>query len=403
MKNTASPNLLTGNGFTAVLSFSIPMMIGAIVEQLYSSADSIIAGNFIGSNALAAIGATATVIFFVFSLNSGLANGSCIIIAQAYGEGEESKIRRAIVGACYYTVGCIMIISSLGILFIRPLLELLQTPADIIEDSTAYLRIYVGFSFGQIIYSNISAMVRALGDSRTPLLFLILCAILNVFLDLLFVAVFGWGVEGAAAATVLSQTISGLMCIIYAVRRYPFFRIRKGDVLPDWNVIYGIAKIGIPMGAYSSVLAVGDMMIAGLVNTYGSVMVAAFSAADRIHQFCVIPFFNFALAFSTFTAQNFGAGQFERIKETVSRSVKFLAVIALAMGTAIMTLRFGLLSIFVPNTDVNYSEIMRIGGEFLAYVPWFYTFLAWIWLFNYILRGFGISSIPIISGIIELV
>ena len=170
MKNTASPNLLTGNGFTAVLRFSIPMMIGAIVEQLYSSADSIIAGNFIGSNALAAIGATATVIFFVFSLNSGLANGSCIIIAQAYGEGEESKIRRAIVGACYYTVGCIMIISSLGILFIRPLLELLQTPADIIEDSTAYLGTGNPGASGTMPWVGSCAVHRANSSTTAPLI-----------------------------------------------------------------------------------------------------------------------------------------------------------------------------------------------------------------------------------------
>ena len=396
-------SLIEGDGFKSVLYFSVPMIAGAIIEQFYSSADSIIAGNFIGSDALAAIGATGTVIYFIFSLSSGLANGSCVIIAQIFGEGAEDKLRKAIVSALYYTAGCMILVSLLGGLFVSTILNALNVPKDIFYLSVDYLKIYVSFSFGQILFSNVSAMLRALGDSKTPLYFLVSCTILNIILDLIFIVVFKFGVKGVAIATVISQAISGLCCIIYAIDRFPAFRITIDDLKPSAECILSVAKIGVPMGLYSSVLSVGDMLLSGIINSYGTTVVASFSAANRIHQFSIIPFFNYSLAFSTFTAQNYGAGRYKRIKDTLYKSIVFLLIISFSMAVIISLLKTALMTLFISNADYNYKEIISIGEDFLAFVPFFYFALAIIWLFNYAIRGMGKSLIPICSGAIELV
>lgn len=311
------PDLLNGSGFRAVLRFSLPMILGAFIQQIYTVTDSLVVGNVVGSDALAAIGATGTCIFFLLSLNSGLANACSVVLAQAYGAGSKRDIAASLASTLYYTVLCALVLGVGGGFCVEPLLRLMQTPEEILPQAVLYLRIYICCSAGQIVYNNAAAVLQALGDSKTPLLFLIVCTALNIALDFLFVLVLRAGVAGAAVATVLSQTISGVLCLVYAVHRYPFFRLRASDLRPDMRNIGRISRIGIPMGLQSSILAIGDMIVAAIINTFGTDTVAAYSAADRIHQFIILPFLYFATAFCTFAAQNIGAGQVERLKKTM--------------------------------------------------------------------------------------
>lgn len=395
-------SLTTGKGFPAVLRFSLPLILGAFIHQIYSITDSLIVGNVLGSEALGAVGTTGSCLFFIFSLNSGLSNGCSVVIAQNIGAESEVRVKKSLVSTIYYTLICTVVISVAGCAFAEPLLRLLQTPEDILPLAAVYLQICAGAAFGQILYTNMAAVLYAFGDSQTPLVFLILCTLLNIALDFLLVAVFSMGVEGAAIATVLAQFLSGVLCLIYAVRKYPVFRIPWQDMKPSFENILEIARIGVPMAAQSSVLSVGDMIVTGIINSYGTAMVAAYAAASRIHQFCVIPFLQFAMAFCTFAAQNIGAGLAKRIRQTLHISSVFVIAASMILGLGIRIFRIPLLGFFVSPEDALAAEVLQIGGDFLAIVPMFYPFIALIWLYNYMLRGVGESRVPMVSCAVEL-
>lgn len=395
-------SLTKGDGFSTVLRFSLPMILGAFIQQIYSVTDSLIVGKMLGAEALAAVGATDSSIFFLFSLNSGLSNGCSVAIAQGLGASNQHRVRQSLSSTIYYTLICTLLISAGGLLGAEHLLRLLQTPQDIMPGAATYLKICAGGAFGQILYNNIAAVLRAMGDSRTPLIFLILCTILNIGLDFLLVAGTTLGVSGEAIATILSQLISGVLCVAYAWRKYPVFHIQPRSLKPSVGSILEIAAIGIPMALQSSVLSLGDMVVTAIINTYGTAMVAAYSAASRIHHFCVIPFLQYATAFCTFAAQNIGANQVSRLRQTMNRSIVFAGGTALVLGVVMRIFRVPLLAFFVSSNDPMFDQVMRIGGSFLGFVPLMYPFIALIWLYNYMLRGVGEDRIPMFSCVIEL-
>lgn len=395
-------SLTKGNGFSTVLRFSLPMILGAFIQQVYSVTDSLIVGKVLGAEALAAVGATDSSIFFLFSLNSGLSEGCAVAIAQGKGAADQHRVSQSLASTIYYTLICTLLISAGGLFGAEPLLRLLQTPQDIMPGAAAYLKICAGAAFGQILYSNIAAVLRALGNSRTPLVFLILCTILNIVLDFLLVAGTPLGVSGAAIATVLSQLISGVLCVVYAWKKYPVFHLLLQNLKPSADSILEIAGIGIPMALQSSVLSLGDMIVTAIINTYGTAMLAAYSAASRIHHFCVIPFLQFATAFCTFAAQNIGANQVHHLRQTMDRSAVFAGGTAFMLGVGIRFFRTPLLAFFVPANDPMFAQVMTIGGSFLGFVPLLYPFIALIWLYNYMLRGVGENRVPMLSCVIEL-
>lgn len=396
-------SLTSGGEFRSIFRFSLPLIFGAVIQQLYSVTDSLIVGKVIGTDALAAVGATGSCIFFLLSLNSGLSSACSVIISQYYGAGTQRMVRVTFVSTLYYTLLCSLALSLLGTLCVDPLLRILLTPEDIFAQASLYLKTYMGGCLGLVLYNNIAAVIRALGDSRTPLLFLLLSSLLNIGLDILLVAMFPMGIAGAAIATVLAQTISGLLCLCYALHKFSVFRVHWRDFRPSLKNIGAIASLGIPMGLQSSVLAIGDMIVTGIINSYGTIVVTAYTAANRIHQFVVLPFLQFAIAFCTFTAQNIGAGQLQRIRRAVCRSALFVAATALAFGLIIAVFRVPLIKLFLPKDDSQLDIIVAAASDFLGYVPLLYPFIALIWLYNYMLRGAGAVAVPILSGAIELI
>lgn len=402
MKQTGN-DMTQGKALKPILLFTIPMLIGAFFQQFYNIIDMLIVGNAEGSRALAAIGATASTTFFLLSLTMGLSSAFTTVLSQFFGAKREDKVKTTLVSSMYITFACIVILMVCGIFGAQPLMKLLQTPSDIIEEAVIYVQICIGGCAGLLIYNGVSAILRAVGDSKTPLYFLILSSLLNVVLDLLFVWQFKMGVAGVGIATVLAQSISGVLCVVYMFWKYPIFRIGKADLAPDTENIRMIVRIGVPMGIQMILCSIGEMVISAIVNGFGTDVVAAFATCNRVQQFATIMYLNISQAFAVFAGQNLGAQKIERIKSAF-KSVTLVTVLSCFISTALIFM-FGdqLIRWFISDGDSHIEAIVEIGRGNLRIGSCFYVFLGLIWLYNNTLRGMGDIAIPLASGMVELV
>ncbi|MFB9827685.1 MATE family efflux transporter [Lederbergia wuyishanensis] len=392
-----------GRPLKLIFGFMGPMIIGGLFQQLYNVADTLIVGKFVGSRALASVGVTGSTFFFLLSLTLGLTNAFSIVMSQYFGAKNEEMVRKTLVSSIYITVLCTIVLAIVGIFGARPLMELLKAPADIIDDATLYIQICFGGSIGLLFYNAASAVLRAVGDSKTPLYFLILSSVLNVLLDLLFVISFGMGVAGVAIATVISQVVSALICIIYTYKMFPIFRVRRNDWSPHFGNIRMISKIGLPMGLQSLLLSIGEMTVTSVVNSFGTNAVAAYTTGMRVQQFATLVFFNMAQAFSTFAAQNLGARKFSRIQDSFKKVVLILITITLASSVLIFIFGEVIVRLFISNQDAHLDTIVKMAKENLFIGASFFPFLGLIWFYNNTLRGMGEVAIPLFSGIVELI
>ncbi|MBS4202368.1 MATE family efflux transporter [Bacillus sp. FJAT-49732] len=392
-----------GRPLKQIFAFTVPMLIGGLFQQLYNVADTLIVGKFVGSRALASVGVTGSTFFFLLSLTLGLTNAFSIVMSQYFGAKNTEMVRKTLVSSIYLTILCTVVLAIAGIFGARPLMELLKVPADIIDDATLYIQICFGGSIGLLFYNAASAVLRAVGDSKTPLYFLILSSVLNVLLDLLFVLSFGMGVGGVAVATVISQVVSALICIIYTYTKFPIFRVKRTDWSPHFGNIGMISKIGIPMGLQSLLLSVGEMTVTGVVNSFGTNAVAAYATGMRVQQFATLAFFNISQAFSTFAAQNLGAKKFSRIQDSFKKVG--LIVIAFTIVSSVLIITFGdvIVRLFISNQDTHLEAIVKMSKENLFAGACFFPFLGLIWFYNNTLRGMGEVAIPLFSGIVELI
>ncbi|KLI26471.1 MATE family efflux transporter [Brachyspira hyodysenteriae] len=396
-------DMTVGSPFKTIIYFSIPMLIGGIFQQFYGVADTIIIGKFAGSRALASIGATTSTMFFFLSFAVGFTNAFSIVMGQFFGAKNDNMLRRTFLNSIYVTLGSSLILLIFGLFFSKPLMILLKTPDDIIENSIIYLKICVGLSFGQLFYNGAASILRALGDSKTPLYFLILTTILNIILDLIFVVLLNMNVTGVAIATVISQVISAFLSILYIIKKFPILKLSKSDMVFDSNNLLMIIKIGVSMSVQAIFLSIGEMIISGVVNTFGTNVVASYTTGNRINQFASMAFFVISEAFAVYTAQNFGAGKIDRIKEGF-KSIILLSLSLSILAAAIIFL-FGdhLVRIFISSKDEYIDIISEICKGYLRISSVFYPFLGIIVLYNNSVRAIGKAFIPLISGITELV
>jgi len=392
-----------GRPLKLIFAFMGPMIIGGLFQQFYNVADTLIVGKFVGSRALASVGVTGSTFFFLLSLTLGLTNAFSIVMSQYFGAKNEEMVRKTLVSSIYITIVCTIILAFIGIFGARPLMLLLNAPADIIDDATLYIQICFGGSIGLLFYNAASAVLRAVGDSKTPLYFLILSSILNVLLDLLFVLSFGMEVAGVAIATVISQVVSAFICIIYTYKKFPIFRVKRADWSPHFANIGLISKIGVPMGLQTLLLSVGEMTVTGVINSFGTNAVAAYTTGMRVQQFATLAFFNMAQAYSTFAAQNLGAKKFSRIQDSFKKVVLILIAITLASSVLIFIFGDAIVKMFISKEDVHLDEIVKMSKEYLYISACFFPFLGLIWFYNNTLRGMGEVAIPLFSGIVELI
>ena len=390
-------DLTTGNEGKLILQFATPMLIGNIFQQLFSVVDSIVVGNFVGKEALAAIGASFPVIFVMVSMIIGLVMGTTVIISQYFGAKDMVKVKKAIDTMYIYSTIAGAIMTVVGLLISEPLLRMLGLPEDIMPKAVLYLRIYLS---GMIIffgYNGTSAVLRGLGDSKTPLYFLIIATIANIILDLLFVAVFRWGVSGAAYATLIANSLAFGLAIYWLNKTHKIIRIAIRGLHFDREIFRQSVHIGLPTGIQQTLVAMGGLALLGIVNQFGTDVIAGFSVASRLDMLATVPAMSFSMALSTFVGQNIGANKPERIKTGLIATMKMAGIVTIVTTLAIILTSNFLMGLFTQDVAV-----IKAGGQYLTIVSSFYLLFSLMFIYNGALRGAGDTLVPMFISLLSL-
>ncbi len=392
-------DMTKGEPVRLLLAFAVPLMVANVFQQLYSVVDAVVLGRGVGVQALAAAGSTGSVHFLVFGFITGLTHGYSILIAQRFGAGDEAGVRRAVANSAYLAVISSAVITALSLLFSRALMALMQTPADIFEDALLYIRvIFIGI-FATVFYNVLASVLRALGDSVSPLVIILISSVVNVGLDVLFVMVFRWGVAGAAWATVLAQLLSGLMCL-FVLCRMELMRFQKGDARPDAEMLGALLRLGVPVGVMNSVTAVGGMILQGVVNGFGSATVAAYTAGAKILALAEQPGNIIGMALGTYVGQNLGASRLDRIRSGVRRAIAMSLLINAVLGAALVLFGRELVALFVSGAE---QAVIEASYPYLFTIGVLLWVLGLLFVYRFSLQSMGDTVIPMFSGALELV
>ena len=398
MKGNSTVNMTHGNPTGLLLRFAIPMLIGNIFQQLYTLADSAIVGQFLGANALAAIGSTGSVTYLFFSVCNGISSGSSVVTSQYFGAGDDANTKRAIANAAYIMFTTALVMGIAAYLSAPGLLALMATPIEIRADATLYMRMScIGVPL-VAVYNYASSMLRALGDSKTPLYFLIFSCILNIVLDIFCVYNLGLGIFGAALATIIAQVVSGVGCLLYALRTNPYFKLTKEDMRPDKQVIGKSVKLGLPMALQWSLIAISTTALQAFVNTFGTAVMAAFTTTNRIEGLVHMPYGSISAALAAYAGQNYGAGDMKRVKEGLKNGMFLASIFTAVVMVVYLTMAEGIIGLFVKE-----QEVIDLGARALRLTSWFYIFLALIYMCRGILNGIGDALFALINGVVEVI
>lgn len=392
-------NMTEGSTVKLLIAFSIPMLIGNIFQQLYNIVDSVVVGKFVGKEALAAIGATNSVSFLFFALCNGIGNGGGIVTSQYFGAGDKKNVKSCITNVGYIMLVFPAVVATIAFIITKPLLTFLDTPENLLADSVAYMRIICCGLVFVSMYNFISSMLRALGDSKTPLYFLIFSCTLNAILDLIFVRGMGLSVRGAGYATIISQFVSAIGSILYAVKTNPYFKLEKEDWKFNAVVSKKAIRVGIPLSLQFSLIAVSTMAVQRIVNSFGDVAVAAFTATSRIEQLVHQPYQTLSAALSTYTGQNYGARKKDRVQNGLKQGLILMAAFTVAIALIMQVFGSGIASIFIKAEEV---EVISMASKALKINSIFYIFLGLIYTVRGVLNGLGDVFFAIYNGVIEV-
>lgn len=389
-----------GSPAKIILGFTVPIFVGNVFQQFYSMVDTIIVGKFVGTNALAAVGSTGTINFLIIGFLMGLTAGFTVFPAQRFGAGDMKAMRKS-VGSAAVLSGIISVIMTVGsMVCMKPLLTLMNTPEDIFQDAYTYIMIICAGIVAQVLYNLLASILRAVGNSQTPLYFLILAALLNVFLDLVLILVFGLGAAGAAYATVISQGISGILCLVYIIRKVPVLRLEKDDWKLDFHLVKLQLGVGFPMALQYSITAIGTMMVQSALNILGSTAVAAFTAASKIEQIVTQAYVAMGTTMATYCAQNMGAGKVGRIRQGFFSGTLMGFAYSIAAGAAIIFGGKYLTYLFVSDCT---AEILNYVDVYLRCAGFFFIPLTIVNLYRNGIQGMGYGILPMLAGVAELV
>lgn len=397
-------DLTSENPMKALFFFTLPMLIGNIFQQLYNIVDSVIVGNFVSSDALAAVGASFPIVFLSISIASGLSMGCSVVISQQFGAKKIRDMKTTISTAMISLIILAFIIMIIGAIAAEPLLLLLKTPENIIEDSATYLRIYFIGAIFLFVYNILNAIYNALGDSKSPLKFLIFSTIINIVLDYSFVVYLKMGVAGVAWATLIAQGVSAILAFYFLVKKLKDINneeeSKEKHIFFNVKTVKKIAQVGIPSMIQQSLVSVSMMLMQGLVNSYGSNFVAGYTAATKIDAIAMLPLMNFSNALSTYTAQNIGAGKSERIKSGYKSVLLMVLCFCVVITTIVYIFGPNLIGIFM---DSNKSaEVINYGVEYMKVVSIFYILMGILFATNGVLRGSGDMYAFLASSMINL-
>ena len=399
MRSNQTVDMTRGNAAGLLIRFAIPMLIGNLFQQAYNLGDSMIVGQFLGANALAAVGATGSVTFLFFSICNGIGAGCGVVAAQSFGSGDDALTKRAIANAAYIMFSTALIMGVAAYLAAPSVLRLMGTHPDILRDATTYMRMScIGVPL-IAVYNYTSSMLRALGDSKTPLYFLIFSCFLNLVLDTLFVCGFHMGVFGAALATIIAQVVSGVGCLIWALKCNPYFKLTREDMLPDRQIIGKSVKIGLPMAFQSSLIAISSTALQTFVNSFdNTAVVAAYTATNRIESLLHQPYGSISAALATYAGQNYGAKNLSRVKDGLKHGMFISGVY-----TLLAMLAFQLFSEPIMRLFVKEAAVIELGAGAMRLTSWFFLFLAIIYMSRGILNGVGDALFALINGVVEVI
>lgn len=382
-----------------IWQFSIPLVFGNLFQQMYNMVDTIIVGKYLGLSALTSVGATSSLTFLIIGFCMGTCSGMGVPVAKFFGAKDYSTMRKYVMNAAYLSVMIAAVLTVATCLLCGPVLTWMQTPADIYQGAYDYLFIiFLGIPF-TILYNVVSAIIRAMGDSKTPFYFLVLSALLNVVLDLLFIIVFGMGVAGAAWATILSQAVAGVLCFLFMKKRYDILTFSRQERKLELSYIKRLTVMSVPMGLQFSITAIGSIMLQSAVNMLGSIYVSAYTAALKVNQIAMCPFDAFATASSTFGSQNLGAGQFKRIRQGLFDSVLIATIYGVAIGIVLVLAGSKIALLFV---DSGETVVLGYAQQMLNFSGCFFWLLAFLNCIRMTIQGLGYSVIAMLAGCSEL-
>jgi len=390
-------DLTVGNERNLIFRFALPMLAGNIFQQLYNIVDSVIIGNYLGKEALAAVGASFPLIFVLISLIIGLSMGATIIISQYFGAKEFKQITKTIDTLFIFLFFTSIIISVVGIIFSGAIFRLIDVPEEVLPLAKSYFNIYIGGIILLFGFNGTAAVLRGIGDSKTPLYFLIIATIMNIFLDILFIRVFNWGVEGAAYATLISQGGAFITAVIYLNRTHSIVNFSLIKLKFDKEIFKKSMQIGLPSGMQQTFVALGMLALLRIVNIYGTATLAAYTVAGRIDMFAALPAMNFSAALTTFVGQNIGAKKIERVKNGFKAALLMTTLISLSVSLLVILFGKELMGLFTKDPDV----ILQ-GANYLLIVSSFYVVFSFMFVSNAVLRGAGETLIPMIITLLAL-
>lgn len=394
-------DLTSGSPLKVILLFSLPLVLGNLFQQFYALADTIIVGRFCGVSALASVGATGSVNYLILGFVIGVCNGFAIPIAQLFGARDYKDLRRHVANAAWLCMAASVVLTISTVALTRPMMQLMQTPDDIIDGAV----IYIGWIFAGIpfifLYNMVAAIMRALGDSKTPLYFLILTSALNIGLDLLFIVPFHFGVLGAALATDISQVISGVLSFIYLRRKFDVLKMEKDDLAFSKKASIHLLGIGVPMGLQCSITAIGSVIMQWAVNVLGSTAVAAVTAAGKTQGLLTIPMESVGTAMATYAGQNLGASRMDRVRQGVNSAMLIILIYGVASAFVLHFTDVQIMGLFLDTAKE--VDIVAMGREYLFWNSVFFVPLGALIVWRYSIQGLGFSSLAMLAGVAEMV
>ena len=403
-------DMTKGSPIKLLLLFTVPLLIGNLFQQLYSTVDTMVVGRYVGPHALAAVGSTGSMSFFVIGFAGGLMAGFSIIVSQNFGAlqrdgaGDYNTIKHTVATAIELTAIISALVAGIMYFCTMPLLELLGTPADIIDGAHTYIRtLFLGIITS--FYYNLGAsLMRAVGDSKTPLYLLIVSSFLNIGMDLLFVIAFDWGIFGVAFATIIAQGISAVLSLTVMFAKYKFLRPQRQHWKPDFALIGRLLKLGVPNAFMNSITAVGSMVLQSVVNSFGSTVVAAHTAAMRVEQFAQLPGMTLGTAMATYAGQNCGAKRFDRVREGVRKATWLTVGYHVFIGIVILCFGNFFTRLFVDTADAALmNDIMGYARTYQTVLAFTMISLGLLYLYRNALQGLGNPIVPFWSGVFEMI
>ena len=396
-KRKGNTDRTEGKVWKVIVRFALPLLVGNLLQQFYNITDSIIVGQFLGKEALAAVSASFFIYYFIISLVIGVGSGTTVVISQLFGAKQYQKVQLAFSSFFIFMLAGGIILSIAGIIFAEPVFRLTNTPEEVIPQAVAYFRIYIGGTFLFVTFNSIISILRGVGESVRPMLFILITTVLNIAFDLLFILVFKWGIEGAARATVVSQGIGMCIALAYVNNTHPLLSIKKQDMLFDWKLFKESLKIGLPTSVQQCAIALGLIALLGIVNSFGTNTLTAYGAAGKIDTIITQAILTLSGALAAFCGQNIGAGRLDRVKKGVQFTMYTNIALGLLTFAAVYLFGNEMMRIFTKDIDV-----VAIGKEYLLIIGGFFIVHGALNVYNGALRGAGDTLFPMITSLVCL-